>query len=179
MHQVNNEPGGTTMFSVGEKVLHPLHGVGVVETIEEKAILEKIARFSTISFQGDRLKIMVNLDQGNNMIRHLVADTEVPKVISFLRECRVNLAVKSSERYNINLKKIKTGDPYQLAEVIRDLSDLSKIKKLSPKEAAMLKQTKRLVSSEFAQVTEVSVDDYELMLDCAVKDEEFVAAGVG
>src|SRR5437762_1755967 len=138
------------MFSVGEKVLHPLHGVGVVETIEEKTILEKIARFSTISFQNDRLKIMVNLDQGNNLIRHLVSHDEVPKVISFLRECKVNLAVKSSEHYNINLKKIKSGDPYQLAEVIRDLSDLSRVKKLSPKEAAMLKQTKKLLSTEFS-----------------------------
>ena len=62
-----------------------------------KTILEKIARFSTISFQNDRLKIMVNLDQGNNLIRHLVSHDEVPKVISFLRECKVNLAVKSSE----------------------------------------------------------------------------------
>ena len=119
---------------------------------------------------------MVNLDQGNNMIRHLVAHTEVPKVITFLRDCKVNLAVKSSERYNINLKKIKTGDVYQLAEVIRDLADLSKIKKLSPKEAAMLKQTKRLLSCEFAQVTETSADDYELILDGAVKDEEFAVA---
>ncbi|MHB2019590.1 MAG: CarD family transcriptional regulator [Candidatus Xenobia bacterium] len=166
------------MFSVGEKVLHPLHGVGVVETIEERAILEKIAKFSTISFQGDRLKIMVNLDQGNNMIRHLVNQSEVPKVIDFLKDCRVNLAVKSSERYNINLKKIKTGDPYQLAEVIRDLSDLSRVKKLSPKEAAMLKQTKTLLSSEFAQVTEVSVDDYTNILENAVKEEEAVAAAV-
>ena len=166
------------MFSVGEKVLHPLHGVGIVEIIEERSILEKLARFSTISFQGDRLKIMVNLDQGNNMIRHLVNKNEVPKVIDFLKDCRVNLAVKSSERYNINLKKIKTGDPYQLAEVIRDLSDLSRVKKLSPKEAAMLKQTKGLLSTEFSQVTDVSADDYTNILESAVKEEEAVAAGV-
>jgi CarD family transcriptional regulator len=76
------------MFSIGEKVLHPLHGVGVVETIEEKAILEKLARFSTISFQGDRLKIMVNLDQGNNLIRHLVAADEIPRCSIFCARAR-------------------------------------------------------------------------------------------
>ena len=58
----------------------------------------------------------------------------------------------------------------------RNVSDLSKVKKLSPKEAAMLKQTKRLLSCEFAQVTETSADDYELILDSAVKDEEYAVA---
>jgi len=165
------------MFSIGEKVLHPLHGVGVVETIEEKSILEKIARFSTISFQGDRLKIMVNLDQGNNLIRHLVREDEIPKVFDFLRGCKVNLAVKSSERYNINLKKIKSGDIYQLAEVIRDLSDLGRTKKLSPKEAAMLKQTRKLLSCEFSSVNGQNADDIEVLIENAVK-EECALAGV-
>ncbi|HEY3997472.1 MAG TPA: CarD family transcriptional regulator [Candidatus Xenobia bacterium] len=164
------------MFSIGEKVLHPLHGVGVVETIEEKTILEKIARFSTISFQGDRLKIMVNLDQGTNLIRHLVNEDEIPKVIGFLKDCKVNLAVKSSERYNINLKKIKSGDIYQVAEVIRDLSDLSKTKKLSPKEAAMLKQTRRLLATEFSSVNGQNPDDIEIMLENICKDEIVLAA---
>jgi len=166
------------MFSVGEKVLHPLHGVGVVETIEEKSILEKIARFSTISFQNDRLKIMVNLDQGNNLIRQLVANDEVPKVMDFLRTCKINLAVKSSERYNINLKKIKSGDIYQLAEVIRDLSDLSKTKKLSPKESAMLKQTKKLLATEFSSVTNENSDEIEISIENAVK-EDATPIGVG
>lgn len=163
------------MFSIGEKVLHPLHGVGVVETIEEKTILEKIARFSTISFQGDRLKIMVNLDQGNNLIRHLVNGDEIPKVIDFLKGCKVNLSVKSSERYNINLKKIKSGDIYQVAEVIRDLSDLGKTKKLSPKEAAMLKQTRRLLATEFSSVNGQNPDDIEIMLENICKDEILAA----
>jgi len=166
------------MFSIGEKVLHPLHGVGVVETIEEKAILEKLARFSTISFQGDRLKIMINLDQGNNLIRHLVAADEIPKVFDFLRSCKICMSVKSSERYNINLKKIKSGDIYQLAEVIRDLSDLGKTKKLSPKEAAMLKQTRKLLSTEFSSVNGQNADDIELLIESAVKDEP-VMVGVG
>lgn len=166
------------MYKIGQKVIHPLHGVGVVEMVEEKLILGKVNQFAVISFQNDRLKIMVNLNQSNTLIRNLVNKDEVPKVLKFLRRCKSDLPVKSSERYNINLKKIKSADVYQVAEVIKDLSDLSVVKKLSPKELAMLKQTKKLLSTEFSYITEMTPEEIELMIDesCRVDDKVVVPA---
>jgi len=159
------------MYKIGQKVIHPLHGVGVVEKIEEKMILGKVSQFAVISFQNDRLKIMVNLNQNNSLIRNLVGKEEVPKVLKFLRKCKSDLPTRSSERYNINLKKIKSADIYQVAEVIKDLSDLSTVKKLSPKELSMLKQTKKLLSTEFSYITEMTPEEIEEMIEESCRNE--------
>lgn len=164
------------MYNIGQKVIHPLHGVGVVEQIEDKMILGKVNQFAVISFQNDRLKIMINLGQSNPLIRDLLKKEEVPKVLKTLKRWKSELPTKSSERYNINLKKIKSADPHQAAEVIKDLSDLSQVKKLSPKEQAMLKQTKKLLSTEFSYITEMTPEEIEDMIDRSCREEQ-VAVG--
>jgi|LSQX01.2.fsa_nt_gb CarD family transcriptional regulator len=160
------------MFTVGSKVIHPLHGLGTVEKIEEKTILGQLSKFACISFQNDRLKIMVNLEQRNSMIRPLVEASEIDQVMDHLRNCEGNLPTKSSERYNINLKKIKSCDIYQLAEVVRDLTGLSRQKKLSPKEQQMLKQSRKMLSVEFSYVTSRDEEEMEALVDATCRNEE-------
>lgn len=152
-------------YNVGQRVMHALHGIGMVEKVVEKNILGSRNKFHVISFQNDRLKIMVNLNQRPTLIRHLINQEEIPKVLRFLKECKSELPPKSSERYNVNLKKIKTADIYQLAEVVKDLTDLSKVKKLSPKELAMLKQTKKMLSSEFSYVSKITPEEMDTTID--------------
>jgi CarD family transcriptional regulator len=164
------------MYSVGSKVVHALHGLGTVETIEEKDILGQIARFSVISFQNDRLKIMVNVDQRNNMIRPLTESSDIPKVLDYMKSVTCEMPSKSSERYAINLRKVKSADVYQLAEVVKDLMDLSREKKLSPKELAMLKQARGILSSEMGQVLSKSIEEMESSIDVACRREELVTA---
>lgn len=153
------------MYSCGQRVVHPLYGIGLVEKIEEKEFMGTISRFGIISFQNDRLRYMVNLDQKNNMIRDLISRDEVAKVLEFMRNCKSGLPVKSSERFSVNMKKIKTADIYQLAEVLKDLSELSKVKKLSPKEQTMLKQSRKLMAAEFSCVTEETPERLEQLID--------------
>ena len=160
------------MFTVGSKVIHPLHGLGTVEKIEEKTILGQLSKFACISFQNDRLKIMVNLEQRNSMIRPLVEASEIDQVMDHLRNCEGNLPTKSSERYNINLKKIKSCDIYQLAEVVRDLTGLSRQKKLSPKEQQMLKQSRKMLSVDFCYVTSRDEEEMEALVDATCRNEE-------
>ncbi len=166
------------MFTVGSKVIHPLHGLGTVEKVEEKTILGQVSQFACISFQNDRLKIMVNLEQRNSMIRPLIEADEIVRVMEHLRNCEGNLPTKSSERYNINLRKIKSCDIYQLAEVVRDLTGLSREKKLSPKEQQMLKQSRKMLSVEFGYVTSRDEEEMEAVIDatCRNEDVEVLAA---
>jgi len=167
---VSEQPSSSD-FGAGAMVMHPLYGIGTVEKIEEKDILGKVNRFSIISFQNDRLKIMVNMEQKNNLIRNLIAREEIPRVLNFIRECKSELPIKSSERYNVNLKKIKSSDIYQLSEVIKDLSLLSREKKLSPKEVNMLKQSKKMLAMEFGYVSSISQEDAEMMIEASCKSD--------
>lgn len=156
-------------YSKGQKVIHPLHGIGVIEKIEEKFVLGETAKFQVISFNNNKLKIMLKLDQQNPLIRNLVGKDEIPRVLKFLKTCTNSLPRNSSERYNINLNKIKTSDIYKLAEVIKDLSDLSKIKKLSPKELSMFKQSKKMLSAEFSCVANVSQEEMDSLIEKCFK----------
>lgn len=158
-------------YGIGKVLMHPLYGIGTVEKIEEKDILGKVNKFAIISFQNDRLKIMVNMEQKNNLIRSLISKEEIPKLLDFLKIVRSELPVKSSERYNVNLKKIKSSDVYKLAEVIKDLSLLSREKKLTPKEMNMLKQSKKMLSMEFGYVSSIAQEDAEMMIDASCKFE--------
>ncbi|MBI3929547.1 MAG: hypothetical protein HY319_28660 [Armatimonadetes bacterium] len=164
------------IFRAGSKVVHSLHGLGVVESIEEKDILGKLSRFSVISFQEGRLKIMVNVDQGNNMIRPLIDADEVGTVMDHLRQEHNDLPTKTTERYQVNLNKIKSGDIYALAAVVKNLIAVSYDKKLSPKEQQMLKQSRRILAQELAYVTGCDDDEMEQIVDhtCRVGKRELV-----
>lgn len=112
------------------------------------------------------------------MIRPLIDADEIERVMEHLRNCEGNLPTKSSERYNINLRKIKSCDIYQLAEVVRDLTGLSREKKLSPKEQQMLKQSRKMLSVEFGYVTSRDEEEMEAVIDatCRNEDVEVLAA---
>jgi len=153
------------MFSPGQKVMHPLYGLGNVEKKEVKKINGVKCSFYIISFQNDRLKIMVNSEQKNEMIRNLISRKEIPKVLKFLKSPSNGVNINSADRYNINMKKIKTANIYQLAEVIKDLIELSKVKKLTPKEQAMLKDSKKMMSAEFSYVANKPQEFMESLIE--------------
>lgn len=160
------------MFTVGSKVIHPLHGLGTVDTIEHKNILGQAADFACISFQKDRLQIMVNLSKSNCLIRPLVGIEDIAKVYDHMQVSDSNLPTRASDRYNLNMNKMKSCDIMQLAEVIRDLTYLSKNHKLSPKEQQMLKLARKTMTAEFSFVTERDEETIETEIDEACRTEE-------
>ena len=140
-------------LEVGCKVVHSLHGVGTVESLESKELLGKLTRFATIAFQDDRLKIMVNLDQRNSMLRPLMTQAQVEQILEHMREhSNESVVTKSTHRYNLNLQKIKSGDVNSLCEVIKELSGLLEEKRLTQKEQSMLEQSRKILASELSQV---------------------------
>ncbi len=160
------------MFSVGSKVMHPLHGLGTVESIEHEVILAQDCDLACISFQNDRLKIKVNLSKKNAMIRPLVDKEEILKIVSHLKTTDNTLPIRSSDRYNFNLRKVKSCDVYQLAEVIRDLTVFSKNHKLPPKEQQMLKQARKTLAIEFGFITNRDEEDIESEIDEICRNED-------
>ena len=166
------------MFSIGSKVMHPLHGLGTVESIEHEVILGQECEFASIYFQNDRLRIKVNNSRKNAMIRPLVNKEDIGKIISHLQSADSPLPTRPSDRYNFNLRKVKSCDVYQLAEVIRDLTVYSKAHKLPPKELQMLKQARKTLATEFSFVTDRDEEAIESEIDeiCRSNAEVSVSA---
>ncbi|MFA7479064.1 MAG: CarD family transcriptional regulator [Vulcanimicrobiota bacterium] len=157
------------MIETGSKVFHSLHGVGTVISIEEKVVLGQPTTFSVSSFGDDGLKIMVNLNKQEKMIRPIIEQDEIPKVMDYLQSWDSDLPSKAPTRYSMNLGKLKSGDIYALCEVIKGLTALSETRKLSPKDQVMLEQTRKNLAQELGLVREASIEEMEEIIDRACR----------
>ena len=157
------------MIEAGTKVFHSLHGLGTVLSIEEKVVLGQPTKFSISSFGDDGLKIMINLNKKEKMIRPLLEQDELPKVFNHLETWDSDLPTKAPTRYNLNLGKLKSGDIFALCEVIKGLTALSETRKLSPKDQAMLEQTRKNLAQEIGHIREVSIEEMEEIIDNACR----------
>ena len=151
------------MFRVGDKVIHSLHGLGIVESIEEKTILGNVTRFAVLAFE--RLQIMANVDQKNSMVRPLISADRVPQVLDFLKSCSCELPSNYTKRYNVNLEKMKSGDVLQCCEVIKSLSVLARNKKLGHKDQSMLEKARKVLAQEISYVTDQEPLAMESVID--------------
>ena len=160
------------MLKQGSKIIHSLHGIGTVESVEEKVVLGQPTRFSISSFGDDGLKIMINLDRKDNMVRPLVEPSEVPKVLEHLEKWVSDLPSKAPTRYSANLSKLKTGSIYACCEVIKGLISLSEERKLSPKDQAMLEKCRKNLAEELGLVRKVNTDEMEQVIDATCRTSE-------
>jgi len=156
-------------YPIGEKVFHPFYGVGtVVRSNEERKILGKVNHFSIIRFDNKNLKIMVKSPE-KQMIRDMISRDELPKLINVLKERGTGILERYSsnkrKRYNKNLEKLKSGDLYTLAEVLGDLNELSKLKKISTKEKRLFREAKKVFSDVLSSIKEMSIEDAEKYLN--------------
>ena len=151
------------MFRVGSKVIHSLHGLGVVESIEEKEILGNVTCFAVLAFE--RLQIMANVGQKNCMVRPLIEASQVPNILEFLKGASCELPSNYTKRYNMNLEKMKSGDVFQTCEVVKSLSVLGRGKKLGHKDQSMLEKARKVLAQELSYVTDQDVENMESVLD--------------
>lgn len=155
------------MYQVGDKVIHSLHGLGTVESVEEKQILGKVSCFSIISFQDGDLKIMQNVAQRNAMLRPPIDEEEVTEVLEYMKNCTET--VPSNNRQKHNVEKIKSGSIYAVCEVVKDLTALSCRKKLTAKQQHTLEQSRRSLIEELSYVTSRNWEEVEQFIDTSCR----------
>lgn len=156
------------MFQVGDKVLYPMYGAGVIEAIEEKEVLGKNRLYYFLNIPHLRMKIMIPIEKTNDLgIRDVVDPDVLQKVLDGLYNGKTDPLSDDNQRYrrDMNKSKIKTGDIYKGTEIIRDLMRKSKIKKLGSEDKAMLENALRILTSEFIQVKGVEKEQAINLLD--------------
>jgi len=134
-----------------------------VESVEEKVILGRVTRFSVVAF--DHLRMLMNVEQNNNLVRSLIDVEEVPNVLEFLRQADDSQAPNHNRRYMMNLEKIKSGDIRQLCGVIKSLSKLSQGKKLGHKDHSMLEKAREVLAQELGHVTNTDATQMQAVID--------------
>jgi CarD family transcriptional regulator len=166
----NTEPlrGGVTVFSVGDKVVYPTHGAGVIKNIKEEDILGETKSYYVLSMLDGDLKVMVPVENCHELgLRKIIDRDEVGQILDVLKESENELSSNWNRRYRNNMEKIKTGNIEEVAVVARDLYSRDKEKGLSTGEKKMLEQAIRIVVSELALATETEEEVMrEKILEC-------------
>jgi len=156
-------------FKVGDKVVYPNHGVGVIEQIMDApatGIKDTFYRLRIISNDSTVLVPTGNTDQVG--LRKVLSKKDVDKVFRVLRSGKIEITNDWKGRFQENSDKMRTGDIFEVARVLKNLSYLSKSKNLSYRERKMLDKSRYLIISEIAEVAKVPVDQIEAKVDKAV-----------
>ncbi|RJQ28844.1 MAG: CarD family transcriptional regulator [Peptococcaceae bacterium] len=156
------------MFKIGDKVVYPMHGAGVIETIEEKEILGEKQYYYVLRLPVGDMKVMVPIENKREIgLREVIDREEVQKVFRILRgQCTV-MSQNWNRRYRANLEKIKSGNIFEVAEVVRNLVNRDKEKGLSSGERKMLDNARQILISELALAIELAEDATKSLVDRA------------
>ena len=140
------------MFKVGEKVVYPAHGVGVIESIQAKTIAGTEKNFYMLRFLESDMTIMVPTENVDAVgLRRIIGKETVAKVYKILRDKRVEPDQATwNRRYRDYTDRIKTGSVIEIAKVLRDLFVLKGDKELSFGERKMLDTARNLLVKELA-----------------------------
>lgn len=137
------------MFNIGDKVVYPMHGAGIIKAIEEKEILGATKKYYIMSIPLGDMKVMIPMDNVKKIgLRQVIGEEEVKQVFNILRSRHSALGVSWNRRYRINLEKIRTGSIFEVAEVVSSLMLREKEKGLSTGERKMLENARQILVSE-------------------------------
>ena len=148
------------MFKIGDKIVYPMHGAGVIESIEEKEILGEMQKYYVLKMPiGDMKVIIPTSNVGDIGIREVIGGEEVDKVFAILKDENVNLNSNWNKRYRENMVKIKSGNIYEVADVVKSLVLRERDKGLSTGERKMLNSAKRILISELILAKGINEND--------------------
>ncbi|WP_425538204.1 CarD family transcriptional regulator [Microaceticoccus formicicus] len=157
------------MFNIGDKVVYPLHGAGTIEAIEEKEILGEVKKYFILRMPIGNIKISIPIDKIAEIgVREVFKKEELEPVIRVLEGKGTQMPDNWSQRYRENLDKIKTGDIFEIARVVRNLSIRDYKKGLSAGEKKMLNSARKMLVSEFVIVNDQTAEEVEKLIDDAI-----------
>ena len=140
-------------FEVGDKVIYPNHGLGVVRCIETRTIMGTTCGFYSLRMADSDTTVLVPLDNVDGVgLRRAICDKEVKKLFTLLGNGKIDNHQNWKGRFKENSDKMRTGSIYDVVDVLKNLTFLTKSKNLSFREKRMLDRAKFLVVSEISEV---------------------------
>jgi len=162
--------GGFVMYSVGDKVVYPMHGAGVIESIEEKEILGRKQNYYVLRMPLGDMKVMIPTQSVKDIgLREVIHSNDVDKVYEILQDQDVNVTNNWNKRYRENMSKIKSGSIYEVADVVRILMKREREKGLSTGEKKMLNSAKQILVSELILAEDLDQMEIESTIDKFLK----------
>jgi CarD family transcriptional regulator, regulator of rRNA transcription len=158
-------------FKVGDKVVYPNHGVGVIEQVMKKSVGDMVSSFYCLRIISTDSTVMVPV--GNTIavgLRKVLTRKEIVRVMDVLKNGDVATYDDWKGRFQANSEKMRTGDIHAVAEVLKSLTILAEIKPLSYRERKMLDRARFLLVSELAEAGAKTSEKVEAEIDVALTE---------
>ena len=154
------------VYEIGDHVVYPHHGAGKVLKKEQKEVLGETREYLTIQILHNDMTVMVPCENASRAgLRRVIGEEAVKKVLGVLRDDVSQMPKNWNRRFKHNREKIKTGDVYELAEVVRNLAIRETEKGLSTGEKQMYTRAKKILASELMYALDKDEDEAEQYLD--------------
>jgi CarD family transcriptional regulator len=152
-------------FHVGDKVVYPNHGVGVIEQISSRTFGETVEQFYLLKIKSSSLKVMVPFHNvGAVGLRRVVKNGEIQKIVDFLTDGECDNNADWKYRFKENSERMRTGSLLEVAAVLKGLLVLNQAKALSFREKKMLERARYLLVSELAMAKNCEDNQIEELL---------------
>jgi len=156
-------------FDVGDKVVYPHHGAAVIERRETKTAFGEEKEYFVLRLSYGDMTAMVPVDNTEEVgLREVIDAEEVAEVFELLGKKDARMPTNWSRRFKNHAEKLKSGDVYEVAEVVRNLSQRDEEKGVSAGEKRMLAKARQILVSELIFALDVSPEEAEAKLDEAL-----------
>ena len=153
------------MFEVGDLICYPMHGVGVVDSIEEKTVLGETARYYVLRFIIGKMTAMVPVNSAEQVgLRPVIAAEECTPVIDYMKTEPCEESDNWNQRYRDNHAKLRGGNIYDVADVVKCLKRRDELRGLSAGERKMLLTARQVLLAELVTASGRDEADIEAMI---------------
>ena len=157
------------MFQIGDKVVHPMHGAGIVDSIVQEKVNGAMEDYYLLKLPNRSMVVMVPVKTSSEVgLRPVVPQERADEVLSSIPTIQVEMISNWNRRYRDNLERLKSGDLIEVARVIKGLTIRDGKRGLSTGERKMLNSARDILVSEIVMAKEISEEDAAAALDAAL-----------
>ena len=160
---------GDGHFNIGDRVVYPNHGVGIVEQIGSRTLGQQVEKYYLLNIKSSNLKVTIPFHSvGAVGLRRVVRNGEIQKILDYLADGNGESAADWKDRFKENSERMRSGSIFHVAEVFKNLVYLSRVKPLSFREKRMLDRARFLLISELSTVMNTGEVEIEERIERAV-----------
>lgn len=160
------------MYKIGDKIVYPMHGAGIIEAIEEREIFEETKPYYIMQIVSEGLQILIPVDKVDDIgVRTIVSQPVIDEMIESLKLPMDVMEKNWNRRYREHLERLKTGDIFEVAKVVKNLILLDRLKGLSTGEKKMLNNARNFIVSEMVLIQDKDKEEILDLINSSVHSE--------
>ena len=157
------------MYQVGDKVVHPMHGAGIIDSIVQRKVNGVVKDYYLLNLFDGNMMVMIPTDNTSEIgVRPVVSGQEASKLLQAMENIQVDMTQNWNQRYRENMLRIKSGDLLEVAKVVKGLMLREGDRGLSTGERKMLHSAKQILISELVLSQGASYEDVEARINNAL-----------